>query len=47
MILNHKPLSKEWINERSRNHVAYTIVLSAVKLTKISQHLILWVALIN
>ena len=27
----HEPLSEEWINERSRNHLAYNIVLSAVK----------------
>ena len=27
----HEPLSEEWINGRSRNHLAYTIVLSAVK----------------
>ena len=47
IILNHKPLSKEWINNRSRKHVAYNIVLSAVKLPKISQHLILLVGLIN
>ena len=43
----HEPLSEEWINGRSRNHLAYTIVLSAVKLPRKSQHPILWVGLIN
>ena len=27
----HEPLSEEWINGGSRNHLAYTTVLSAVK----------------
>ena len=43
----HEPLSKELINRRSRNHLAYTIVPSAVKLHSKSQHPILWVGLIN
>ena len=33
----HEPLSEEWMNERSRNHLAYTIVLSALKLPRTSQ----------
>ena len=45
--MNHEPLSEEWINGRSRTHLAYTIVLSAVKLPRKSQHPILWVRLIN
>ena len=36
----HERLSEEWINGRSRNQVAYTIVLSAVKLLRKSQHLV-------
>ena len=36
----HERLSEEWINGRSRNQVAYTIVLSAVKLPRKSQHLV-------
>ena len=43
----HKPLSEEKINGRSRNHLAYTIVVSTVKLPRKSQHPILWVGLIN
>ena len=30
----HEPLFEEWINGRSRNHLAYTIVLSTVKLPR-------------
>ena len=45
--MNHEPLPEEWINGRSRTHLAYTIVLSAVKLPRKSQHPILWVRLIN
>ena len=43
----HEPLSEELINGRSRNHLAYTIILSAVKVPRKSQHAILWVGLIN
>ena len=35
----HEPLFKEWIKGKSRNHLAYTIVLSAVKLPRKSQHM--------
>ena len=30
----HEPLSEELINKRLRNHVSYTIILSAVKLPR-------------
>ena len=43
----YEPLSEEWINRRSRNHLAYTIVLVAVKLPRKLQHPILCVGLIN
>ena len=42
-----EPLSEEWINGRSRNHLAYTIVRSVVKLPTKLQDPILWVGLIN
>ena len=43
----HEPLSEEWINERLKHYVAYTIVLSAVKLSRKPRHPNLWVGLIN
>ena len=43
----HEPLLEEWLNGRSRNHFAHTIVLSAVKLSRKLQHPIYWVELIN
>ena len=43
----HEPLSKEWVNGKSRSHLAYTVVLYAVKLTRKLQHPILWVGFIN
>ena len=43
----HEQLSEEWINERLKHYVAYTIVLSAVKLSRKPRHSTLWVGLIN
>ena len=37
----YEPLSKKWINRKSRNHVSYTIVLSTVKLPTKLQYPIL------
>ena len=40
-------MNGEWKNGRPRNHVAYTIALSAVKLPKKMQHLMLRVGFIK
>ena len=43
--MNHCP--REPINGRPKNHVAYTLLISVIKLPRKLQHAILWAGLIN